>query len=123
MNSSLIEFLLAINVDGAKNLVNASPGTGLHGPPHGPPPLMKFWTPKPTKSMGVPIGSVSTRPSEGRAPYWLLVAPGGIGPQLLVPLRPGGTAQPSLVKITTATSWVSNPGKPPPAPSANCGSK
>src|SRR5262245_46335 len=123
MNSSLIELLLAISVDGAKNLVNAAPGTGLQGPPQGPPPLMKFWTPKPTKSTGVPIGSVSTSPCVGSAPYLPLVALDGIGPQLFVPERFGGTAQPSVVKITTATSCVSKPGRPPPVPSPNCGSK
>jgi len=37
--------LLVTSVVSPKKRVNAFPWAGLHGPPHGPPPMMKFWTP------------------------------------------------------------------------------
>src|SRR6476469_2009470 len=69
MNSPLMLLLLCTRVVGAKNRVNALPVDFLQGPPHGPPPFRKSWTPKPTRSTGVFIASPSTRFSAGKAPY------------------------------------------------------
>ncbi len=44
-NCELIVSFEVISVVWPKNRVNASPWRGLQGPPQGPPPRMKFWSP------------------------------------------------------------------------------